>query len=395
MASRIAAGAPVAPSPMQILVVTEFLPSSDRGEITGGVEAYCHYVGRELERHHDVTFIADRTDGERWDHASLASIPRRIVFLVRALVQGLRTDCDVVMGTNYVVHPVAWLIGVLRRRPVVFWYPDVLIGQWRNGQFGRVTGIIGELSERLILRLPVARYIAISQSTADKLAARGISRDRIDVIPCGYDEALVAAIGTPPAPPQPRVTVVGRLVPYKRVDLVLDAVAQLLERCPTLELVVIGRGPEQERLEAQAGALGISAQVRFAGHLPCHADVLREVAGSTAFVSASEIEGFGIVVVEASALGCPIVVSDIAVFREVTAEGTGGLLFRAGDAGHLAEQLERLLGDPDLRAASARAGRDHATQYRWSEVAQRTAATFHDVVHPPTRSTTHAERPVP
>lgn len=394
MGSRIDA-APRWPFVMQILVVTEFLPSSDRGEITGGVEAYCHYVGRELEHDHQVTFIADRTDGQRWDHASLGSIPRRLAFLVRALVQGLRADADVVMGTNYVVHPVAWLIGVLRRRPVVFWYPDVLIGQWRNGQFGRITGVIGELSERLILRLPVARYIAISQSTADKLVARGVKRERIDIVPCGYDEAVVAEIGTPPPPPQPRVVVVGRLVPYKRVDLVLDAVARLRDRWPELELVVIGRGPEEERLEAQAQALGISGQVRFAGHLACHADVLREVAGSTVFVSASEIEGFGIVVVEASALGCPIVVSDIAVFREVTAEGTGGLLFRAGDAAHLAEQLDRLLADPDLRAVSAREGRAHASRYRWSEIAQRTAATFQDVVHPHTRSTSHVERPVP
>lgn len=380
---------------MQILVVTEFLPSSDRGEITGGVEAYCHYVGRELERQHDVTFIADRTDGERWDHASLGSIPRRLLFLVRALLQGLRADADIVMGTNYVVHPVAWLIGVLRRRPVVFWYPDVLIGQWRSGQFGRITGVIGELSERLILRLPVARYIAISQSTADKLIAHGIAPERIDVIPCGYDETLVAAVGTPTPPPRPRIAVVGRLVPYKRVDLVLDAVARLQDRWPELELVVIGRGPEQERLEAQARALGIGERVRFAGHLPSHVDVLREVSGSTVFVSASEIEGFGIVVVEASALGCPIVVSDIAVFREVTAEGTGGLLFRAGDAADLAEQLDRLLADPELQATSRRAGRAHAAKYRWSEVAERTAATFHDVVHPATRSSTHVERPVP
>lgn len=380
---------------MKILVVTEFLPSSDRGEITGGVEAYCHYVGRELERDHDVTFIADRTDGERWDHASLGSIPRRFLFLLRALVRGLRTDADVVMGTNYVVHPVAWLIGVLRRRPVVFWYPDVLIGQWRNGQFGRVSGIIGELSERLILRLPVARYIAISQSTADKLVAHGISPERIDVIPCGYDDAVVAAVGTPAPLPHPRVVVVGRLVPYKRVDLVLDAISRLLERCPELELLVIGRGPEQDRLEAQARTLGIADRVHLAGHLPSHLDVLRDVAASTVFVSASEIEGFGIVVVEAAALGCPIVVSDIEVFREVTSDGTGGLLFRTGDADDLADKIERLVNDPDLRAASAAAGRAHAARYRWSEIAQQTAETLQDVVRPSTRSTTHVQRPVP
>lgn len=379
---------------MRILVVTEFLPSSDRGEITGGVEAYCHYVGRELQRDHEVTFIADRTEGERWDHASLGSIPRRLLFLVRALVQGLRADVDVVMGTNYVVHPVAWLIGVLRRRPVVFWYPDVLIGQWRNGQFGKVTGIIGELSERLILRLPVARFIAISQSTADKLVVHGIDRDRIDVIGCGFDEAVVDGIGAVPPPDHPRIVVVGRLVPYKRVDLVIQALARLRPAWPDLELVVIGRGPEQERLSALAQELGVAPAVRFAGHLPSHEDVLRLVAGSTAFVSASEIEGFGIVVIEAAAVGCPIVVSDIGVFVEVTAGGTGGLLFRTGDADHLAEQLGRLLADPELRAESARAGRAHAQQYRWGHIAQQTAATLESVVRSRSRSS-HAERPRP
>lgn len=379
---------------MKILVVTEFLPSSERGEITGGVEAYCHYVGRELERTDDVTFIADRTEGERWDHASLASMPRRLLFLLRALVQGLRSDADVVMGTNYVVHPVAWLIGLLRRRPVVFWYPDVLIGQWRNGQFGRITGIVGELSERLILRLPVARFIAISQSTADKLVRNGVAAERIDIIPCGYDETVVRAIGQPEPPTAPRITVVGRLVPYKRVDLVLDAVARLRPRWADIELVVIGRGPEEERLRAQARRLDLEGNVRFAGHLPGHVDVLRTVASSAVFVSASEIEGFGIVVVEASALGCPIVVSDIPVFREVTADGTGGLLFRTGDADHLAEQIGRLLADPDLRAASAAAGRAHAAHYRWSEIADRTLTTLRDVTRPRPRSS-HVERPVP
>ena len=379
---------------MKILIVTEFLPSSERGEITGGVEAYCHYVGHELERDHEVTFIADRTEGERWDHASLGSIPRRALFLLRALWQGLRADADVVMGTNYVVHPVAWLIGLLRRRPVVFWYPDVLIGQWRSGQFGRVTGIIGEVSERVILRLPVARFIAISKSTADKLVAHGVDPHRIEVIPCGYDEAVVAAVGPQPAATHPRLVVVGRLVPYKRVDLVIQALARLVPHRPDLELLVIGRGPEHERLVELAADLGVTDRVRFAGHLPTHSDVLREVAASTVFVSASEIEGFGIAVVEASALGCPIVVSDIPVFDEVTAGGTGGLLFRTGDAVHLAEQLERLLGDHSLRDASSRAGQAHAARYHWSEVAERTAATLRDTIHRPIRSS-HVERPVP
>jgi glycosyltransferase involved in cell wall biosynthesis len=240
----------------------------------------------------------------------------------------------------------------------------------------------------------VARFIAISQSTADKLVAHGVDADRIEVIPCGYDPSVVAAIGPQPAPARPRLVVVGRLVPYKRVDLVIQALARLTARHPELELLVIGRGPEHDRLVELAHALGVADRVRFAGHLPSHSDVLREVAASTAFVSASEIEGFGIAVVEASALGCPIVVSDIPVFDEVTAGGTGGLMFRTGDATHLADQLGRLLDDAGLREASSRAGRAHAARYHWSEVAERTAATLQGTIRPSNRSS-HVERPVP
>ena len=250
---------------MRILLITEYLPASDQAEITGGVEAYAHYVGGHLRTEHEVTVVSRPTDGTVWDEASIASIPGRLWFLLKAVVQGLRAPADVVVATTYVVHPIAWLGGKLRRRPVVFWYPDVLIGTWRNGQFGRVAGIVGELAERIILRLPgVDRFIAISQSTADKLVAHGIPAEKVTVIACGFDQAVVDAVTPEPAPTgEARVTVVGRLVPYKRVDLVIEAMAILAPERPDLRLVVIGQGPERERLAAQAAELGIADRVEL------------------------------------------------------------------------------------------------------------------------------------
>ena len=364
---------------MRILIVNEYLPDSDRGEITGGVEAYCHYVGRHLRADHEVQFLSRSTTGSVWDAATLASVPGRLWFLLRALVAGLRADADVVMGTTYVVHPVAWLIGTLRRRPVVFWYPDVLIGTWRNGQFGTVEGILGELAERLILRLPVARFIAISESTAAKLVAHGVDPDRVSVIPCGYDPATVAGV-EPERTDRTRITVVGRAVPYKRLDVVLRAAARLAPEVPDLEVVVIGQGPELDTLGKLATDLGIAHQVDFRGFVDEHRTVLAAVAGSRAFASASEIEGFGIVVVEAMALGVPYAVTDIPAFREVTGGGVGGALVPPGDDAALADALRAVLDAGPGRDDLVRAGREHARRFTWTSVAAATAALLGEVV---------------
>ena len=366
---------------MRILLITEYLPASDRAEITGGVEAYAHYVSGHLRERHDVEVISRPTDGSVWDEASVASLPGRVLFLLRALMRGLRAPGDVVVGTTYVVHPIAWLVAKLRRRPVVFWYPDVLLGSWRNGQFGKVAGIVGELAERIVLRLPVDGYIAISRSTADKLVAHGIAPDRISVVPCGFEPSVVDAVVPEHAgQPGPRLAVVGRLVPYKRVDVVIRALARLHEEQPDLRLVVIGQGPERERLEQLAIELGVADRVELRGFVARHSDVLAAVAGSSAFVSASEIEGFGIVVVEAMALGVPYAVTDIPAYREVTDGGVGGSLFPAGDDEALAAGLRPLIDDPSTRGALALAGREHAGRYEWASVAIDTAAVLADVV---------------
>ena len=374
---------------MRVLLVTELMPATDAAEITGGVEARTFYVGRELAERHDVSIIAERTDGTRWDPASIVSLPRRVRFLSKALMHGIRSDCDVVDGSNLVVFPIAWFLARCRRRPVVFWYPDVLIGQWRAGGFG-MTGWLGEAVEKLVLKMPVDRYIAISNSTARKLAAQGVAPERITVVPCGYDPGAVEAAremlpqvanGGAPGSEKPTLTVVGRLVNYKPMNVVIRALAQLADRHPDVQLEIVGQGPEHDRLAQLAETLGVAERVRFTGHVAAHVDVLRRVAASSVFVSASEVEGFGIVVVEAMALGVPYLVADNEAHTEVTAGGVGGELFRRGDAEDLAQRLDALLHDGARRAALGRQGQAYAAaHYRWADAARATEAVYADVI---------------
>jgi glycosyltransferase involved in cell wall biosynthesis len=368
---------------MKILLITELFPDSDSAEVTGGVETRVFYTVKYLRRHHEVTVLAGGTaGGAQWRPPSIASIPLRLRRMASLLWRGLRADFDLVESSILVVHPIAFVLGLLKRRPVVFWYPDVLIGQWRGGSFSRLAGLIGELYERLVLKLPIDRYIAITEETRNKLLSHGVKPERISLVHVGFDPGISAAAraaANDGPPSAPSILTVSRLVPYKRVDLVIRAFALLAERHPDLRLRIIGQGPEAGTLDALARELGISDRVDFMGYVPSHDDVIKEIASSSVFVSASEIEGFGITVIEAAAVDVPFVITDMPVFRETTRNGIGGLLFRKGDATDLAEKIDRTLSDGDVRGRRDDVAR-LLESYAWDTLGDQTADVFADVV---------------
>jgi glycosyltransferase involved in cell wall biosynthesis len=166
-------------------------------------------------------------------------------------------------------------------------------------------------------------FLAISESTAGDLVARGIEPDHVRVSPPGIDRPRRSV--DPEAPRPARLTYVGRLEPYKRVDLMLRGAARLIERHPDLELVVIGKGSARARLEVLARSLGLGDRVRFTGFV---ADDERDawIAGSRACVFPSEKEGWGLTVIEANALSTPVVARDAPGLRDSVRHGETGWL---------------------------------------------------------------------
>lgn len=366
--------------PLRVLLLTEFFPSTAAGEITGGVEARCYYVWLQLRDRDQIAILARRSDGRIWSSGTLRSIPARIGFLCRAFVAGLQAPADVVEATNQVVHPLGWLIARLRGIPLVYWYADVFLEDWTR-HFGPA-GLLGRAVEWLTLRLRADRYIAVSEATADKLRGAGVPTQRITVIPCGYEPRLVEEALAERQRPGEGLIAVNRLVRYKGTHLLLEAVAALKTRGQTETLTVIGQGPELSELRRLAESLGIEESVVFLGHVKSHSEVLRRIASAKALVSASTVEGFGITVVEAMALGVPYVVSDIPAYREVTAGGRGGRLFTAGSGAALVEQLADVLADDELRGQLAAEGRRSASRYRWEEISRSTDGVWREVLEP-------------
>jgi len=166
------------------------------------------------------------------------------------------------------------------------------------------------------------------------------------------------------------------LVPEKGVDILLDACALLLGEW---RLVIVGDGPARAELEVRMGQLGIDQRVQLAGPMASGRmpEVLRglDVLVLPSVSRPNWTEQFGRILVEAMACGVPVVGSSSGEIPEVV--GQAGFIFPEGDAGALAQLLERLAVHAPMRSQMATAGRDRALErYTHRAVAQATVEVY-------------------
>lgn len=228
-----------------------------------------------------------------------------------------------------------------------------------------------------LLERPLARIYgdlpvqAVSESTKQDLIGRGFRSDRIEVIPNGVD--LDTYRPDPHLPPYetPTVLYLGRLKRYKRVDLVLRAVALLVGRGRRVRLVIAGHGDQSEALVALRDELGLSDVV----DLPGFVDVATKkelFCRSWVHVLTSPREGWGIANLEAAACGTPTVASDSPGLRDSVVDGATGLLVPHGDVNALADALDRILTDPALRQRLSEGALAFASKFTWERSADLT-----------------------
>jgi len=170
--------------------------------------------------------------------------------------------------------------------------------------------------------------------------------------------AARAALGLPEGPRY--LLTICRLVVWKRVDAILDALARLPE---DVHLLVAGDGDMLESWTAHAARLGLSERVRFLGNVP-HAQIPLLIRASEVFVLVSEYEGLSHTLIEVQTLGTPIIASRVCGNPEVVLEGETGLLVDPHVPSELLGALEKLLGDPALRQRYAAAGVKSSARFR-------------------------------
>ena len=173
---------------------------------------------------------------------------------------------------------------------------------------------------------------------------------------------------TPFEHPRPYVFAIGRHVPQKGFDVLLQAMGRLRARGQACDLILAGDGTEHAALQALAMELDLNDCVKFSGRVN-HREAMSLFAGCTIFVLPSRHEPFGIVNLEAMALARPIVASRVGGVPEIVSDDENGLLVPPGDAEALAAALGRLLADEALRRRLGDAGRARAARFTWPEIA--------------------------
>jgi glycosyltransferase involved in cell wall biosynthesis len=350
----------------------------------GGAEIHLHEVfGRLASRGHDVSLLVSSWPGAprrvRLDGMDVHRTGTRHTFPISAPVYHRRH----LAGRGYDV-----VIEDLNKVPVLtpFWAraPVVLLVHHLFGRtaFEEARLPVATLTWLLERPLPVLyRSLpvqAVSESTARDLAGRGFDRNRIRVIENGVDLSFYSPDPALQRYDEPTLLYLGRLKRYKRVDLVIRAVARLREAGVSARLIVAGQGDARPRLEQLSRELELTDRVEFAGFVSEEKkrDLFRR---SWAHVLTSPKEGWGISNIEAAACGTATVASDSPGLRDSVRHGDTGFLVPHGDVDALAEQLRVLLQDPAQRDGLGRTARSFAERFTWERSANETEAHLEEI----------------
>lgn len=215
----------------------------------------------------------------------------------------------------------------------------------------------------------VTRIVVASPFVAEVLAAGGAPADRMTVIPYFFVPQQTAAPASDPFD----VLFLGRLVPIKGADVLLDALGKI----PSATAVIGGDGPELARLEGRSQSLGLDGRVRFVGRVDAETRATLFAAARVFALPSRWSEPFGIAGVEALAVGVPVVASDTGGIP-FWLDRDAGELVPPGDVHALADALTRVLDDEDARTRMATSARRSAERFSRDAHVMRLIEIFDD-----------------
>ncbi|MDB5244617.1 MAG: hypothetical protein JWN18_487 [Parcubacteria group bacterium] len=212
------------------------------------------------------------------------------------------------------------------------------------------------------------RVLVPSEYLKTIITTWGVDANKIDVI---YNAVPVEEAGVVPEKveilPRPLVVTAGRLVPWKHIEGVIDAV----DNTSGVSLAIVGSGSEHDALQIRAKEK-LAGRYVFTGQL-AHADTLAVVKSADIFVLNSSYEGLSHLLVEAQMLGVPTVATNVGGNPEVITDGHNGLLVPPGDTPALTSAIVRLLADEKLRGQLRATSRESAERFKIETMLKNTA----------------------
>jgi len=372
-------------TPLRIALVAE-----DYYPQLGGVPEHVHHLARELDGlGHSTTIVTSKMKegGEHTEHSDVRRIGTSLVIYanggvaritvgwrltarLEALFRQERFDIVHVHGglnpTLGIVAPrAAWRVGV----PVVAtfhtWFP-------RSVGYRVLRGPLQRMLDRH------AATIAVSSAARDAMARYFTAP--WEIIPNGVDTTFfrpgLGRLSGRIEQRGPRLLWLGRIEPRNDLGTVLAAMPRILERHPAAHLTVVGDGPWRSRMERAARREGLGPRVHFAGY--ANGGRPGYYRGADVYLCPTRRASFGVTLLEAMACGTPLVVSDIAAFRDLAGQGHA-VFAPPGDPDAWGRAVNDVIDDAERRKRMMREGRRVAERHAWPLVAQRVLAVYRRV----------------
>lgn len=339
----------------------------------GGIEHRNHEIAKRLSSRHEIIVLTARLPGteeeEKMDGYRIVRLPSRFIgdynppyVNTPGVLEALESlDADVV-DFHYRWAPS--YTRAMRRYN----------GRWMftfHNTYGEGSGasrMLSTINDALFCRLiHDRRTICVSNFVRDDLLTHGFREELTDVVSLGvnmYDGATSE---------EDFILFTGRLVGTKGVRYLIEAMRSVDSR-----LVIMGQGPEAERLKALAKRFGVEDKVTFTGHVS-EEEKVRLMSSCKIFAIPSLFESFGLAVAEAMTYGKPVVASDVGGLPEVV--GDGGILVPPRSPSDIAAALNRLLKDDDLRHDMGQRAKRHIARFSWDNIASRMEQIYRNEVN--------------
>ena len=345
----------------------------------GGSEVHAAHVAKLwAEAGIDVTMRTSYAqghppEGERDGYHVIRRAGRYLVFprAVFSEVTGRHGPRD---GLVEIWNGMPFLSPLWAGQPRVVWMHHVHGDMWKMVLPPNLAALGQTLEQRVApLLYRTTRIVTLSESSKQQMLRElGFHQNRVTVIPPGIEPRFTPGGERSTTP---LIVAVGRLVPVKHFDTLIKIVAEVRERHPDTALTIVGEGYDRDELDDLVRDLGAEDWVTFTGWISDDelVDLYRR---AWLVASASSHEGWGMTLTEAAACGTPSVATRIAGHEDAVEEGRSGLL--ADDERDFVAQLDRVLGDPDLRQELSRGARTHAERFTWEATAVGTLTALAD-----------------
>ena len=312
--------------------------------------------------------------------ASVYTMVRRLRSVIR------EQQPDIIHVHSPVLNAISALVASNKFRiPVVYevraFWEDAAVCQGTASELGLRYRLTRNLETFVFKR--VNAIAAISEGLRSDIVDRGIPAEKVFLIPNGIetDEASSPVrpeiLGRPEAPV---LGYIGSLVPYEGLDLLLESLPHVLKRFPKMRVILVGGGPEGDRLKALAQSLNVEGSVEFVGPVK-HEEVFQFYGAIDLLIYPRRSSRLTELVtplkpLEAMAQGLPVLASDVGGHKELIDINQTGFLFRAGDMNDLVTRIIELLSDPSALRLVGVTARERVCRTRtWHAI----VARYHDV----------------